>query len=131
MHKVKHLNASNRPYTWSLSITNAAMVIALAIVGSVSPATARAQSTTAMIFGQAPAGETVTASSATGFHRHQTVNKAGKYKITPLPQGDYTVTLDKDGQAVDKRSNIALLVGHNAEIDFACPNDKCAASENR
>ncbi|GGA21988.1 carboxypeptidase-like regulatory domain-containing protein [Dyella nitratireducens] len=117
--------------SWSLSLCNAAIIIALGVVSSVSPSAVRAQSTTASIFGQAPAGETVTAHSSEGMQRHDTVNKKGRYKINSLPAGDYTVTLQKDGQTVDTRSNIPLIVGRGAEVDFACPGDHCEASANR
>lgn len=131
MHKVKHFKPGKPQATWSLSVCNATMVIALGIISSLSPAAAYAQSTSAAIFGKAPAGEIVIASSTTGLHRRGTVNKAGRYKIGPLPEGSYTVTLEKGEQTVATRSNIALLVGRNAEIDFACPNDHCAALEDR
>jgi len=111
----------------SFSPANTAIIIALAAVLPVS--IAYAQSTTSTIFGQAPSGTTVTAHSTTGFQRHETVNKKGRYKLSSLPTGDYTVTLQKDGQTVDTRSNIPLVVGRGAEVDFACPNDHCAASD--
>ncbi|RUL69210.1 carboxypeptidase-like regulatory domain-containing protein [Dyella choica] len=114
----------------SLSVGSAAIAIALGIACSLPPSTAHAQSTSSTIFGQAPAGETITATSSLGLHRHETVNKKGRYKISSLPTGDYTVTLEKSGQSVDTRSNIALIAGRGAEVDFACPNDHCAASEN-
>ncbi|GLQ46516.1 hypothetical protein GCM10007862_15670 [Dyella lipolytica] len=129
MHKIERFRTSN--LRWSFCLCNAAAVIAVGIISSVSPAVVSAQGTTATIFGQAPFGEVVTVSSATGLHRHQTVNKTGKYKIGPLPQGDYTVTLESGGQAVKTQSGITLLVGQNAKIDFACPNDHCAAPENQ
>ncbi|MFK2891349.1 carboxypeptidase regulatory-like domain-containing protein [Dyella flagellata] len=91
---------------------------------------AHAQATSSTIFGQAPAGEVVTATSSLGLHRHETVNKKGRYKINSLPMGDYTVTLEKGGQLVDTRPNIGLIAGRGAEVDFACPNDHCEASEN-
>ncbi|XRD86110.1 carboxypeptidase regulatory-like domain-containing protein [Dyella acidisoli] len=103
----------------------------LGIVSSLSPPTAHAQSTTASVFGQAPAGEIVTAHSSEGLQRHKIVGKNGRYRIDPLPAGDYSVTLEKDGQPVDARTHIPLIVGRGTEVDFACPNDHCAASESR
>ena len=113
----------------SLSVGSAAITIALGIACSLSPSAAHAQSTSSSIFGHAPAGETITATSSLGLHRHETVNKKGRYKINSLPLGDYTVTLEKSGQPVDTRPNITLMVGRSAEVDFACPNDHCEASE--
>jgi hypothetical protein len=88
---------------------------------------ARAQSTTASMFGQGPAGGTVIAKSDTGAQRHATISESGRYRISPIPMGTYTVTLEKDGKVVDTRNKITLTVGKGAEVDFACENDKCAA----
>lgn len=130
-HTIEYFKGSNRQRTWSISMSNMAIVIALGFIGSLSSPTARAQSTTATIFGQAPAGAIVTAKSETGLHRHGAVNKQGRYKLSQLPMGDYSVMLEKDGKAVDTRSKISLLAGQNSEVDFACPNDHCEASDNR
>lgn len=86
-----------------------------------------AQGTTASMFGQGPAGGLVTAKSNTGAARHATIGDNGRYKITPVPMGTYTITLEKDGKVVDTRKNISLTVGKGAEVDFACENDKCDA----
>jgi Zn-dependent alcohol dehydrogenase len=88
-----------------------------------------AQGTTASIFGSGPAGAVVTAKSDTGSSRHVTINESGHYRMSPVPMGTYTVTLEKDSKVVDTRSKITLTVGRGAEIDFACENDKCAAGE--
>jgi outer membrane receptor for ferrienterochelin and colicin len=100
--------------------------LALAIgLGTVSGA-AFAQSTTGSIFGQVPAGagQTVTATNETGVSRTVTVDAAGRYTITSLPLGSYKVTLNKDGAAVDSRSNVSLRVGAGTEVAF----DAAAAS---
>jgi len=90
-------------------------------------APAQAQGTTASMFGQGPAGGVVTAKSDTGAQRHATISDSGRYKISPIPMGTYTVTLEKDGKVVDTRNKITLTVGKGAEVDFACANDKCDA----
>ncbi|MFC4763599.1 carboxypeptidase-like regulatory domain-containing protein [Dyella koreensis] len=102
--------------------------VAAVLCGAAALTAAHAQGTTASIFGQAPAGATVTVSSVTGLHRHVTVDAKGRYKLA-LPVSVYTVMLEKDGKAVDTRANIPLTVGRGMEVDFACPNDQCAASE--
>jgi hypothetical protein len=102
--------------------------LAVVLTATIGFATAHAQDTNSHIFGQAPAGETVTAHSDTGLRRHATVNSKGRYNLNSLPPGNYNVTLDKDGQTVDTRSNIPLGIGAGAEVDFACPKDQCAAS---
>ena len=109
--------------TWSLAIT-----IAMGLYGAVGFIPVHAQATTGRVFGSAPAGETITASSTTGIHRHAKANAMGRYTIGSLPMGVYTVALEKEGNAVDKRSNIPLTAGGGAEIDFACANDQCAES---
>ncbi|PTR33897.1 carboxypeptidase family protein [Luteibacter sp. OK325] len=86
----------------------------------------QAQGTTASMFGQGPAGGVVTAKSDTGAQRHATISDSGRYKISPIPMGTYTVTLEKDGKVLDTRNKISLTVGKGAEVDFACENDKCA-----
>lgn len=92
--------------------------------------TATAQETGGRVFGWGPAGQTVTVKGVTsGMHRHVTINDSGRYSISRLPLGIYTVTLEKDGKAADTRSNIDLKVGRGAEVDFACPNDQCARHE--
>jgi hypothetical protein len=127
MQNIEHSNIGNRCHC-SLAVCSVA--IAMGMVGLSASTAANAQSTSATIFGQAPARESVTALSSNGLHRHDTVNKKGRYKIGSLPAGDYTVPLEKDGQTVDTRSNVALVAGRGAEVDFACPNDQCT-SENR
>jgi hypothetical protein len=87
-----------------------------------------AQATAGRNFGSAPAGETITAHSTSGVHRHAKADATGRYTIASLPMGIYTVALEKGGNAVDTRSNIPLTVGRGAEIDFACANDQCAES---
>ncbi|WP_213949144.1 TonB-dependent receptor [Luteibacter sp. dw_328] len=95
--------------------------LALAIgLGSVSGAVF-AQATTGSIFGQAPegAGQTVTVTSDTGVSRTVNVDSAGRYTVGSLPLGNYKVTLNRDGAAVDSRSNVTLRVGSGTEVAFA------------
>jgi outer membrane receptor for ferrienterochelin and colicin len=95
--------------------------LALAIgLGSVS-GVVFAQATTGSIFGQAPegAGQTVTVTSDTGVSRTVNVDSAGRYTVGSLPLGSYKVTLNRDGAAVDSRSNVTLRVGAGTEVAFA------------
>ena len=110
------------------SMWNLAIAIVLGVYGAAGFTTAHAQETSGRIFGSAPAGEIITANSTTGAHRHATVNAKGRYTIGSVPMGVYTVALEKDGKAVDTRSNIPITVGRGAEIDFTCANDQCAES---
>lgn len=107
-----------------LAIIGTTLAMALAL-----PA-ARAQETGGAIFGWGPAGRIVTVKGvSSGARRHATINDSGRYTIGRLPLGVYTVTLEKDGKPVDTRSNVTLKVGRGAEVDFACPDDQCAAPE--
>ncbi|UPG88042.1 carboxypeptidase-like regulatory domain-containing protein [Luteibacter aegosomaticola] len=95
----------------------------LAVAASV----AHAQGTAGSIFGHGPAGASVTATSSTGSQRHAEINGRGRYTLTPLPMGEYTVVLEREGQTLDTRKNIKITVGRGAQVDFACPEDKCEA----
>jgi hypothetical protein len=131
MNIVQYVQIRRRDGRDQISARHIIAVVAACAVACALPIAARAQSTTARIFGQAPAGETVVAHSSAGLHRDAKANTKGRYSISSLPAGDYTVTLEKDGKTVDTQSNVALIVGRGAEVDFACPNDQCAAAENR
>ncbi|GLQ91648.1 TonB-dependent receptor [Dyella acidisoli] len=78
------------------------------------------QATTGSIFGQAPVagGETVLIKSAIGLTREVSVDGDGHYSTGSLPLSNYTVTLIRDGHAVDTRSGIELKVGTATEISF-------------
>jgi hypothetical protein len=108
------------------SLAVAAVLGACALTGA---SGVHAQTTVAAIFGSAPAGQTITVHSmTTGANRHSKSNASGRYHINSLPLGDYSVSLEKDGKAVDTRHNIGLKVGGGAEVDFACVHDQCAES---
>lgn len=111
---------------YSKAFRNVAALAAIGI-GAVAFAPAQGQGTTGSIFGHGPAGATVTARSATGVARHDTINESGRYRLNNVPMGTYTVTLEKDDKAVDTRKNIGITVGRGAQIDFACENDDCEA----
>ena len=104
---------------------------ALALALSVSlGGVAMAQSTTGSIFGQAPAasGETVAATNASGQTREVAVDSSGRFQISSLPVGVYTVSLKKDGAVVDSRKNVALSPGAGASISFAAPTAAAGAT---
>ncbi|HWX66078.1 MAG TPA: TonB-dependent receptor plug domain-containing protein [Rhodanobacter sp.] len=104
--------------TAQLRRTSLAIGLGLCIVGT----GALAQSTTGSIFGQAQAGETVLVKSTSGVTRQVVVDSTGHYNVGALPLGDYTVTLQRDGHAVDSRSNVSLRVGSGTEISFGAEN---------
>lgn len=132
MKNIRYLKISHSKRRAGFSAWGLAIAIVLGVYGTVGFTAVHAQSTVAKVFGWAPAGQTITAHSSTsGARRHVQANAKGRYTISALPLGIYTVTLEKDGKAVDTRSNIPLTVGGGAEIDFACPHDQCAASANK
>lgn len=79
------------------------------------------QATTGAIFGQVPAGnnETVLVESASGISRRIRVDASGHYSATSLPLGTYTVSLQRNGQTVQSRTNVTLRVGAGIEVDFS------------
>lgn len=81
---------------------------------------AMAQSTTGSIFGQAPAaaGETIVASNTSGFTREVAVDSSGRFQISNIPVGVYTVSLKRDGSIVDTRKNVALAPGAGTSVSF-------------
>ncbi|SFR95327.1 Carboxypeptidase regulatory-like domain-containing protein [Dyella sp. OK004] len=106
------LSSLNRSLVLRRSTLAAALTVGLAGV-------AFAQSTTGTIFGQAEAGETITASGSTGISRSATVDASGRYRISNLPLGTYAVTLQKNGATVDTRNNVAITVNAGTEVSFA------------
>ena len=94
--------------------------ISLALGMAFGSASVLAQSTTGSIFGQAPvaAGESVQVKSTTGVSREVPVDAKGRYTIGSLLLGTYTVSLMKDGHAIDTRSGVHVRVGSGTEISF-------------
>ncbi|MGY3041446.1 hypothetical protein ACVWWQ_003078 [Rhodanobacter sp. TND4EL1] len=110
------MNSRKNFNTMPLQRTALALALGLGFTGL-----AFGQATTGSIFGQAPAtsGETVTVSGSTGITREVAVDSAGRYRVSNLPLGTYTVTLKKDGVAVESRDNIAIVVGAGTTVSFA------------
>jgi len=130
MRNIEHAGHSLGVIYAARVVSRLGMVVGMVVMGGMLPLSASAQSTTAHIFGQAPAGETVLAESSTGLHRHVTVDAKGRYNLRNLPMSTYTVSLQKDGKIVDTGANIPVTVGRGAEVDFACPDDHCAAASD-
>jgi hypothetical protein len=122
------MNSISHIFGRRLAVSTLTLAGAIAVGLTASPV--HAQSTSATVFGWAPAGETVTVAGGPGMHRHAKANDKGRYIVNALPMGTYTVALEKDGKVVDKRSNINLTVGRGAEIDFACEHDQCGVAPN-
>ena len=118
MKTSKHIESNGRTGFSALSLAVAAT---LGLYGATALLPVHAQATTGSIFGQAQPGETVLVRSASGLIRQATVDATGHYVVSALPLGDYTVTLQQNGQTVDSRSNIGLRVGSGTEVSFGAP----------
>ncbi|MEE7546706.1 TonB-dependent receptor, partial [Xanthomonas sp. Kuri4-1] len=80
-----------------------------------------AQSTTGAIAGQAPPdARRVLVRSDTGLSREVEVDARGRYAITQLPLGTYSVTAkDATGATLQSRDNVGLTVGASTDVSFA------------
>jgi len=79
------------------------------------------QATTATIFGRVPAaaGETIVATGASGVERSVQVDAQGRYTLSALPVGRYTVTLMRNGEPVATRKGVTTRVGAGTDVSFA------------
>ena len=119
---------SRKNFTSQTAMRNAPLRRTLAValaLGLGFTGTAFGQATTGSIFGQVPAatGETVLVQNSAGFSREVPVNSTGRYTVSSLPLGSYTVTLLRDGETVDTRTNVSLSVGSGTEVSFASAAD--------
>ena len=111
----------NRNRIWRQTALAAALSMSFA--GAV-----MAQSTTGSIFGQAEPGDTVTVTSAsTGLSRDASVDSTGRYRVSNLPVGTYTVTLKKDGNVVGTHDNIMLSPGSGNAVNFTAETTNLTA----
>jgi outer membrane receptor for ferrienterochelin and colicin len=73
-----------------------------------------AQSTTGSIYGNAGQGAKVTVSNDSGLSRTASADAAGRYTISSLPVGNYTVTIERDGKVVGTRT-VTVRAGAGAD----------------
>ncbi|RAN82308.1 Oar protein [Bacillus sp. SRB_336] len=105
------------------------MALFVGIGGLAGSAVVNAQATAGNVFGVAPAGQTIAVQSTTnGRSRRVTVDAKGRYNIGSLAIGMYTVTLEKDGTPVLRHNDVPITVGRGVKVDFPCPQNQCAAS---
>jgi len=83
------------------------VALGLCVAGGV-----QAQSTTGSVFGQAPAGSTVTITNNSGLTRTVTADADGRYTASNLPVGQYTVTSGGD------QRQVTVVVGSSANVSF-------------
>ncbi len=111
---------SSRSIRQASVLRRSSLAIALA-VGLGGSGLAVAQSTVGTIFGSATPGQTVTATNASGVTRTVTVDQSGRYTISSLPVGTYTVSVSSDGATVSTRDNVGIRVGSGTEVSFNNP----------
>jgi Outer membrane receptor for ferrienterochelin and colicins len=102
--------------------------LGLGLVGT----SALAQNVTGAIFGQISGqhGDTVSIRNVnTGFERSIPVDSAGRYRISSLPVGDYTVTLQNNGQAVSSRDHVMVTIAGGTEVSFGAPSSAAKTLE--
>ena len=90
------------------------------------------QSTTSSIFGHVPVqpGESVKVTNGSGLSRTVGIDSQGRYSANQLPVGTYTVSLMRDGQVIQQRSNVLLQVGIGSEVSFSAPAAAAASAVN-
>lgn len=118
----KFANASRMP------VRHTALAVAVAM-GFGFSGHVLAQSTTGAVIGTAPvaAGETVkVVNKQTGLTRVVPVDSSGRYSATGLPVGQYTVSLQSNGQTVASQDNVTVSVAGPVTVPFAA----AASSKN-
>ena len=62
---------------------------------------------------------------ANGMQRHVEVDEKGRYMLSSLPVGVYTVTLEENGKPVVKHPNVGVIVNRGIKVDFDCAQGQC------
>ncbi len=117
---------SPRRFHQRFSFRGLAVAAVIGACGMVGSAPVQAQATAGHILGKAPAGDTVRAkSTTTGLQRHVEVDAKGRYTLSALPVGVYTVTLEENGKPVVKHLNVGVIVNRGIKVDFDCTQGQC------
>ena len=106
-----------------------ATVLAVSFLGA---PTVQAQSNVnGYIFGSvsgAVANSKIIATDAgSGIRREATPDSTGSYRITSLPLGSYTVTLQAPGQADQTLDNVSVNLGTGSSVNFSGVSDGCSS----
>ncbi|MEN5207118.1 TonB-dependent receptor plug domain-containing protein [Stenotrophomonas terrae] len=91
--------------------------LTVALMSAVLSFSAHAQSTSGAISGSAEVGSTIVIESTSGLSRSVVVDANGRYSVSSLPVGAYTVKQIKDGATVGTRS-ITVAVSSTADASF-------------
>ena len=98
-----------------------ALAFSLATAGALMSPTAFAQSNTVgTIYGTIAgnAGDEVLVESNTGFKRTVKPDAAGKFNLTAVPAGTYSVSLISKGKVVSKQEGVTVLISQGIEVDL-------------
>ena len=109
------------------AIRKLVLVAVVAACCAAASAAVQAAETTGRVFGNAPAGSTVTVGSPEfGFERNIPVNADGRYQLGWLPIGIYTVSVARDGQALYEHPSVQVYVDRGSRVDFSCGAGQCS-----
>ncbi len=113
-------------------VRSLAIAAVMAMCGAAASVAVHAQSTVGHVFGVAPAGDGIVASNAeTGVQRRVYADAKGRYRISSLSAGVYTVTLEENNQPVAKHLNVPVRVGGGIKVDFDCSKSECGQGGNK
>ncbi len=105
------------------AFTSSVSIIGAASLGLALAPTAFAQSNaTGGIFGtvtNAAGKSLLVAQKGSGIQRSITLDESGKYNLTSLPVGLYTVQLVEGGKVVSTYNDVEVRINQNAEISFS------------
>jgi carboxypeptidase family protein len=123
-----NFSVNSSPRRHGLGLALAAVIGMCGVAGS---GAVQAQATAGLVFGKAPAGDSVRAlSTTTGIQREVHVGADGRYALRALPVGVYTVTLQENGKPVRQHLNVPVIVGRGIKVDFDCTQD-CADTASK
>lgn len=114
---------SNRTIFTTRPLRHTTLALSLGLgLGLVATGAIAQSNTTGAIFGQVPAAQGTTVhivNTSTGLARDVAVDSSGRYRATSLPVGNYTVTLQQNGQTVGTRDNVSVTLAGASEVSFA------------
>lgn len=122
----KHFMSNRTNFTAQpLRRTNLALSLGLGLGLIATGAMAQSNSSGA-IFGQAPVAQDATihiVNTNTGLTRNVPVDSSGRYRVSSLPVGNYSVTLQQNGQTVSTRDNVNVTIAGGSEVSFASTSE--------
>lgn len=103
-----------------------AISVAVALCGAAGSLAVHAQSTAGTVYGIAPEGDSILVHNETnGIQRRVHVDSKGRYRVSAVPRGVYTVTLEENGQPIVKHTNVPVNAGGGIKVDFDCAKGEC------